>query len=157
MLFSFNSLYIYVRDLHLWHTKTEKQLQDKKGLGKCRHKNQSFFPTESPSDCLGFVTFYRHVIESITVKWLNDTSCVKAYFSSDSHSIGEKRGAACFHNTLSFALHGIWRALYYLFEVSKYKGTKNKGIIGTTQVEILIYWTGANTCFSAQSYDFMKV
>ena len=86
----------------------------------------------------------------INIEKENDNSCVKAYFSSDSHSVGEKRGAACFHNTLSFALHGIWRALYYLFEVSKYKRTKNKGIIGTTQVEILIYWTGANTCFSAQ-------
>ena len=63
------SVLTFVRDLHLWHTKTEKQLQDKKkwlqkGLGKCMHKNQSFFPTESPSDCLRFVTFYRHVIES---------------------------------------------------------------------------------------------
>ena len=25
----FSSLYAYVRDLHLWHTKTEKQIQDK--------------------------------------------------------------------------------------------------------------------------------
>ena len=30
----FSSLYPYVRDLHLWHTKTEKQLQDKPMVAK---------------------------------------------------------------------------------------------------------------------------
>ena len=30
----FTSLYTYVRALHLWHTKTEKQLQDKPIVAK---------------------------------------------------------------------------------------------------------------------------
>ena len=50
----FSSLYSYVRNLHLWHTK-RKKLQDKpiialKNLGNCMHKKQSLFLTESPGE-----------------------------------------------------------------------------------------------------------
>ena len=40
----FSSLYAYVTNLHLWHTKAEKQLQDElmKGLGKCSHRKTKF-------------------------------------------------------------------------------------------------------------------
>ena len=66
-----------------------------------------------------------------------------------------------FTDTLSFAnpVLASWDMTGFALFIRGFKiqRNENKGIIGTTQVEILIYWTGANTCFSAQSYDFMKV